>query len=122
MCVVAAGNTTMLHFLLGLEADLIRLSPFIPAATNPPPLRAAEIGIRVHPRALFYAMPMVGSYVGGDITAGILASGMYKSERLSMLMDIGTNGEIVVGNKDFLVACSASAGPAFEGGSISCGT
>ena len=121
LCVVAAGNTTMLHFLLGLEADLIRLSPFVPTASSPPPLRAAEIGIRIHSRALFYTMPMVGSYVGGDITAGILASGMYKSERLSMLMDIGTNGEIVIGNKDFLVACSASAGPAFEGGSISCG-
>jgi uncharacterized 2Fe-2S/4Fe-4S cluster protein (DUF4445 family) len=121
LCAVGAGNTTMLHFLLGLEADLLRLSPFIPAITSPGPIRAAEIGLRINPRALFYAMPMVGSYVGGDITAGILASGMYKSEKLSMLMDIGTNGEIVVGNQDFLVACSASAGPAFEGGSISCG-
>ncbi len=120
-CVVAAGNTTMLHFLLGLEADLIRLSPFVPAATTPPPFRAAEAGLRIHPRGLLYAMPMVGSYVGGDITAGILTSGIYRSQRLSLLLDIGTNGEVVLGNKDFLVACSASAGPAFEGGSVSCG-
>jgi len=119
--VVAAGNTAMLHFLLGLEADLIRLSPFVPSATSPPPLRAAETGLSIHPRGILYAVPMVGSYVGGDITAGILASGMYKSERLSLLLDIGTNGEVVLGNKDFLVACSASAGPAFEGASVSCG-
>ena len=120
-CVVAAGNTTMLHFLLGLEADLIRLSPFVPAATKLPPFRAAELGVRIHSRGLLYTLPMVGSYVGGDIMAGILASGIYRSDKLSLLLDVGTNGEVVLGNKDFLVACSASAGPAFEGGSISCG-
>lgn len=120
-CVVAAGNTAMLHMLLGLESDLIRLSPFTPVATALPPLRAAEVGLRVHPRATFYALPMVGSYVGGDITAGILASGMHQADELSLLLDIGTNGEVVVGNREFLVACSASAGPAFEGGSVSCG-
>ncbi len=120
-CVVAAGNTAMLHFLLGLEADLIRLSPFTPAATSPPPIRAAELGIRIHPEGVLYSMPMVGSFVGGDITAGILASGMYASDEISLLLDLGTNGEIVLGNRDFLVACSASAGPAFEGGSVACG-
>ena len=120
-CVVAAGNTTMLHFLLGLEADLIRISPFVPTVTSPPPVRAAEVGIRIHPRGLLYTMPMVGSYVGGDLTAGILASGMHKSDKLSLLLDVGTNGEVVLGNRDFLVACAASAGPAFEGGSIRCG-
>ena len=78
-CVVAAGNTAMLHFLLALEADLIRISPFVPAATSPPPLRAAEIGLRINPRGILYTLPMVGSYVGGDITAGILASGMHQS-------------------------------------------
>jgi len=118
---VTAGNTAMLHFLLGVEADLIRLSPFVPAVTSPPPLRAAELGIHIHPRGTLYTMPMVSSYVGGDITAGILASGMHRSEELSLLLDIGTNGEVVVGNKDFMVACSASAGPAFEGGSVACG-
>jgi uncharacterized 2Fe-2S/4Fe-4S cluster protein (DUF4445 family) len=120
-CVVAAGNTAMLHFLLGLEADLIRLSPFVPAASSPPPIRAAEAGMRIHPRGMLYSLPMVGSFVGGDITAGILVSRMYQSDRLSLLLDIGTNGEVVLGNRDFLVACSASAGPALEGGSVSCG-
>jgi len=120
-CIVAAGNTAMLHFLLGLEADLIRLSPFVPAATSPPPIRAAELGLRIHPRGILYTMPMVGSFVGGDVTAGILASEMHRSEELSLLLDIGTNGEVVLGNRDFLAACSASAGPAFEGGSVSCG-
>lgn len=120
-CIVAAGNTSMLHFLLGLEADLIRLSPFVPAATSPPPIRAAEVGLRIHPRGILYALPMVGSFVGGDITAGILASGMHRRKELSLLMDMGTNGEVVLGNSEFLVACSASAGPAFEGGSVTCG-
>ena len=120
-CVVAAGNTSMLHFLLGLEADLIRLSPFVPVAASPPPVRAAEAGLRIHPRGILYAMPMVGSFVGGDVTAGILVSGLHRSEEISLLLDIGTNGEVVLGNKDFLVACSASAGPAFEGGSVTCG-
>jgi len=120
-CVVAAGNTAMLHFLLGLEADLIRLSPFVPSATSPPPVRAAEVGIGIHPRGILYSLPMVGSFVGGDITAGILASGMHRSEEISLLLDIGTNGEVVLGNRDFLASCSASAGPAFEGGSVSSG-
>jgi len=120
-CTVAAGNTVMLHFLLGLETDLIRLSPFVPSATSPPPLRAAEVGLRIHPRGILYTLPMVGSFVGGDITAGILVSGLHQSDQISLLLDIGTNGEVVLGNKDFIVACSASAGPAFEGGSVSCG-
>jgi len=120
-CVVATGNTSMLHFLLGLEADLIRLSPFVPTATSPPPLRAAEVGLRIHPRGILYTLPMVGSFVGGDITAGILVSGLHRAEELSLLLDIGTNGEVVLGNREFMVACSASAGPAFEGGSVSCG-
>jgi uncharacterized 2Fe-2S/4Fe-4S cluster protein (DUF4445 family) len=120
-CVIAAGNTVMSHFLLALEADLIRISPFVPAATSPPPFRAAELGLRINPRGMLYTLPMAGSYVGGDITAGILASGMHQAEEIALLLDIGTNGEVVLGNRDFLVACSASAGPAFEGGSISCG-
>jgi uncharacterized 2Fe-2S/4Fe-4S cluster protein (DUF4445 family) len=120
-CVVAAGNTSMLHFLLGLEVDLIRLSPFVPSVGSPPPVRAAEIGLRIHPRGILYTLPMVGSFVGGDITAGILASGIHRGDNVSLLLDIGTNGEVVLGNKDFLVACSASAGPAFEGGSVRCG-
>ncbi|MGA2617503.1 MAG: ASKHA domain-containing protein [Thermoguttaceae bacterium] len=121
LCVVAAGNTAMLHFLLGLEADLIRLSPFVAAAASPPPVRAAEVGLRIHPRGILYTLPIAGSFVGGDVTAGVLASGMHRSNELALLLDIGTNGEVVLGNREFLVACSASAGPAFEGGSVSCG-
>jgi uncharacterized 2Fe-2S/4Fe-4S cluster protein (DUF4445 family) len=120
-CAVAAGNTAMMHFFLALEADLIRISPFVPVTTSPPAFRAAEIGLRINPRGILYTLPMAGSYVGGDITAGILASGMHRSEEISLLLDIGTNGEVVLGNREFLVACSASAGPAFEGGSIACG-
>ncbi len=121
VCVSAAGNTVMTHFLLGLETDLIRLAPFVPAATSLAPVRASEIGLRIHPRGLLYTMPMAGSYVGGDITAGVLASGMHREEELSLLLDLGTNGEVVLGNREFLVTCSASAGPAFEGGSVKCG-
>jgi uncharacterized 2Fe-2S/4Fe-4S cluster protein (DUF4445 family) len=120
-CIVAAGNTTMLHLLLGLESDLLRLSPFVPVATSPAPVRAADAGINIHPRGLLYTMPMVGSYVGGDITAGLLVSGMHEQDELALFLDIGTNGEVVLGNREFLVACSASAGPAFEGGSMKCG-
>ena len=120
-CIVAAGNTSMLHFLLGLETDLIRLSPFVPVAARLPPVRAAEVGLRIHPRGILYTLPMVGSFVGGDVTAGILVSGLHRCAELSLLLDIGTNGEVVLGNKDFIVACSASAGPAFEGGSVTCG-
>jgi len=120
-CIVAAGNTTMLHLLLGLESDLLRLSPFVPVATSPASVRAADAGIRIHPRGLLYTMPMVGSYVGGDITAGLLVSKMHEKDGLALFLDIGTNGEVVLGNAEFLVACSASAGPAFEGGSMKCG-
>lgn len=117
----AAGNTTMLHFLLGLDPSGIRKSPYIPAATVPPPVRAAEVGIKINPRGLLYTMPSIGSWVGGDITAGILASGLYQAERLTMLIDVGTNGEIVFGNREWMLACATSAGPAFEGSGVKCG-
>jgi len=116
-----AGNTTMLHFLLGLDPSQIRKSPYIPAATTPPPVRAAEVGIKINPRGLLYAMPCIGSWVGGDITAGILATGLYQARRLTMLIDIGTNGEIVLGNREWMLTCSTSAGPAFEGSGVRCG-
>lgn len=118
---VAAGNTTMTHLLLGLEPCTIRLEPYIPTATRIPWARAGEVGLTGHPDALLHCMPCVSSYVGGDITAGVLACGMNDSPQLSALIDIGTNGEIVVGNNEWLVCCSASAGPAFEGGGTKCG-
>ena len=116
-----AGNTTMLHFLLGLDTSQIRRSPYIAASTTPPPVRAAEVGIKIHPRGLLYAMPSIGGWVGGDITAGILATGLYQTDRLTMLVDIGTNGEIVIGNREWMIACATSAGPAFEGSGVACG-
>jgi len=117
----ASGNTTMLHFLLSLDASHIRKSPYVPATTNPPPVRAAEVGIRINPRGILYSMPAIGGWVGGDITAGILATGLADTERLTMLVDVGTNGEIVLGNSDWMLACATSAGPAFEGTGVKCG-
>ena len=119
--VVCAGNTAMMHFLLGLPTDNIRRDPFVPVTVEPPPLRAAEVGIKINPRGLLFAVPGIGGWVGGDITAGILATGLYDNEEVSMLIDVGTNGEIVVGNRDWIVTCSASAGPALEGGGVECG-
>jgi uncharacterized 2Fe-2S/4Fe-4S cluster protein (DUF4445 family) len=119
--ILAAGNTTMTHLLLRLDPCFIRLEPYIPSAGIFPVLKAAETGIRISPNGLLACMPSVSSYVGGDITAGVLASGIDDSAQLSMLLDIGTNGEIVVGDNDWLVCCSASAGPAFEGGGTKCG-
>jgi len=117
----ASGNTTMLHFLLGLDASHIRKSPYVPATTNPPPVRAAEVGIRINPRGILYSMPAIGGWVGGDITAGILATGLAEADRLTMLVDVGTNGEIVLGSRDWMLACATSAGPAFEGTGVKCG-
>ncbi|MDR7522273.1 MAG: ASKHA domain-containing protein [Armatimonadota bacterium] len=118
---VCAGNTTMLHLFLGLPPDEIRREPYIPVATAPPSAHAGEVGLRIHPRALVAVMPGVSSYVGGDITADVLAAGMDRTDELSMLIDVGTNGETVIGNREFLVCCACSAGPAFEGGGITWG-
>ncbi len=119
--VVCAGNTAMMHFLLGLPTRNIRRKPFIAAAIEPPPFRAAEVGIKINPRGLLFTVPGIGGWVGGDITAGILATGLHEMQEIGMLIDVGTNGEIVLGNRDWLVACSASAGPALEGAGVACG-
>ncbi|MDP6545360.1 MAG: ASKHA domain-containing protein [Phycisphaerae bacterium] len=116
-----AGNTTMVHLLAGLPVANIRKEPYIGVAYNLPAFRAAETGLQIHPRGLLYCLPCVAGFVGADTVAGIFASGMTRDDKVRMLIDIGTNGEIVVGNKDFLVCASASAGPAFEGGECSCG-
>jgi uncharacterized 2Fe-2S/4Fe-4S cluster protein (DUF4445 family) len=118
---MAAGNTTMTHLLLGLEPCFIRTEPYIPTATSFPVMKASDVWIPINPDGLMGVMPCVSSYVGGDITAGVLASGMCDSSKVSMLMDLGTNGEIVLGNCEWLVCCSASVGPAFEGGGLKCG-
>jgi uncharacterized 2Fe-2S/4Fe-4S cluster protein (DUF4445 family) len=117
-----SGNTTMVHLLLGLNPEYIRLEPYVPTAYALPVLSAGELGIDIAAAAPVHISPGVGSYLGGDITAGLLCSELVDAaDRISLFMDIGTNGEIVVGNREFLVGCACSAGPAFEGGGISCG-
>jgi uncharacterized 2Fe-2S/4Fe-4S cluster protein (DUF4445 family) len=119
--IVAAGNTTMSHFLLRLMPCNIRLEPYVPTATIYPQIMAREIGIDINPQGVLEVMPSVASYVGGDIVAGILACGLADKPEIKCLIDVGTNGEIVIGNNEWIVCCSASAGPAFEGGGSLCG-
>lgn len=113
-----AGNSTMIHLLLGIPADSIRLTPFVTAANHIPPLTGHEVGLNIHPAATVDCLPGVASYVGADITAGVLSSGLDDTEALTLFMDIGTNGELVLGNNEWLVACACSAGPAFEGSGV----
>jgi uncharacterized 2Fe-2S/4Fe-4S cluster protein (DUF4445 family) len=120
-CVVCAGNTTMIQLLLEIDPSYIRKEPYVPTANFLPVIRASEVEININPRGLLFCVPGVSSYVGGDVSAGVLSCGLNKAKNLSLLIDIGTNGEIVLGNKDFLVASAASAGPAFEGSGLSCG-
>ena len=119
--VVCAGNTTMVHLFLGLDPTHIRLEPYVPSVNLPPPVRAGDLGIEASPYAWVYCLPGVASYVGGDVTAGVKVTGMAKAAGLSLFLDIGTNGEMVLGNEDWLMACACSAGPAFEGSGITCG-
>lgn len=114
--VLAAGNTTMMHILHAINPEWIRREPYVGVTYQPPPFRAAEVGITINPRGLLYTLPCVSAFVGADITAGVMAVGLDETEKPRMLIDVGTNGEIVVGNKDWMVCASASAGPAFEGG------
>ena len=119
--VVCAGNTVMTHFLLGLDPTNIRKEPYLSTANHVPPIRASEVGIKINSNGLLYTLPCVGAYVGGDISSGVLAVRQDEAEVLSLLIVIGTNGEIVLGSKDWMMCCSASAGPSFEGSGISCG-
>ena len=118
---VAAGNTVMLHLLLSLPAENIRKHPYVGAAYRFPPFRAAEIGLQINSRGLLYCLPCVAGFVGADIVAGIHSTGLAERDEPRLLIDIGTNGEVVIGNRDFLVCASASAGPAFEGAECCCG-
>jgi len=119
--ITLAGNTTMTQLLLNVNPRYIRRAPYVPASTHYPPFKASSIGIDLddHVTALLY--PEISSYVGGDIVAGVMGSGMYRSEELILYMDIGTNAEIVIGNKDWLACTACSAGPAFEGGGVEFG-
>ena len=117
-----AANTTMVHLLLGISPEYIRLDPYTPAIYTVPTLTAKELKLNINPNAPIDIAPSVGSYVGGDITAGLLCTELsQQTDKISLFIDIGTNGELVLGGGDFLIACACSAGPAFEGGGISCG-
>jgi len=119
--VALAGNATMTHLALGIDPEPLGVAPFILSARLLPEVLAADIGLAVHPRARAVVFPAFGAYVGGDITAGLLASGMNCDARTRLFIDIGTNCEIVLGNRDWLLATAAPAGPAFEGAAIRCG-
>lgn len=119
--VVVAGNTTMTHLLLGINPKYIRLEPYIPTANQYPVVKGKELGLRINPEGLIFNLPSVASYVGGDIVSGALVVEMNKKEEITLFIDIGTNGEMVLGNKDWLMCCACSAGPAFEGGGITFG-
>jgi uncharacterized 2Fe-2S/4Fe-4S cluster protein (DUF4445 family) len=117
-----SGNTVMTHLLLGLNPEYLRLAPYTPTLLQVPYLRDAEVGLDINPQAWVYFSPCVGSYVGGDITAGILCTDLATpTEDINLFIDVGTNGEVVIGNNRFLLACACSAGPAFEGAGIECG-
>jgi uncharacterized 2Fe-2S/4Fe-4S cluster protein (DUF4445 family) len=111
-----AGNTTMTHLFLGLSPYWLCREPYIPVVNRPPLIPARELGLTINPRAPVLSAPNVGSYFGGDLIAGILASGMNRESEICFLVDVGTNAEVVIGNKDWLMACAGAAGPALEGG------
>jgi uncharacterized 2Fe-2S/4Fe-4S cluster protein (DUF4445 family) len=113
-----AGNSTMMHLFLGIPAVSIRLSPFVTAVNQIPVMVADDIGLGIHPEGSVDCLPGVASYVGADITAGVLSSGVDESEEVNLFIDVGTNGETVLGSKDWLVTCACSAGPAFEGAGV----
>jgi uncharacterized 2Fe-2S/4Fe-4S cluster protein (DUF4445 family) len=119
--ITLSGNTTMTHFLLGLEPHNIRRAPYVPVSTFFPPIRARDIDLELPLRAVALVFPSISSYVGGDIIAGVMGSGMYSTDAVTLYIDIGTNAEIVIGNREWLVCAACSAGPAFEGGGITHG-
>lgn len=120
--ITAVGNTTMMHIFAGIPCVNIANAPYIPAYTKGLEFRAREMGIKINSNGYIVMLPMVSGYIGADTIAAIIASGMYEKEEIGLLLDIGTNGEIVLGNKERMISCSAAAGPAFEGAKITFGT
>ncbi len=116
--VVLSGNTTMIHLLLGIEPRYIRREPYIPSVSSFPVLKAGNVGLKVNPAGAVFVMPGPAGYVGGDIVSGLIYTGFHREEPLTLFIDVGTNGEIVLGNNEWLMTASCSAGPAFEGGGI----
>ena len=119
--IMAAGNTVMSHLLLGIDPKYVREAPYVPVASQFPLTRAAAIGVYAHPSVRLFLYPSIASYVGGDIVSGVHACQMHQSPEITLFIDIGTNGEIVVGNQDWMMCSACSAGPAFEGGGIKFG-
>lgn len=119
--ITVAGNTAMTHLFLGLEPDNIRRAPYVPVTTFLPPIRATDLGLSLPRHTVAMVYPSISSYVGGDIVAGVMGSGMYRTDKLTLYIDIGTNAEIVIGSREWLVCAACSAGPAFEGGGITHG-
>lgn len=118
---VVAGNATMLHLLLAVDPHAIAVAPFVPAFRGPLDLPAAALGLDIHPEGRVQLLPSIGAYVGADIVAGIQATGLTREPELRLFVDVGTNGEIVLGSSERVLASAAPAGPAFEGGHITCG-
>ena len=118
---VIAGNTTMIHLFLKIYPGYIRRQPYIPAISFLPSIDVKDVGININPKGSIYSLPLVASYVGGDIVGGVVATNMDLSEEISVLLDLGTNGEVVLGNKEFLISAACSCGPAFEGVGIKSG-
>ncbi|WP_027719195.1 ASKHA domain-containing protein [Desulfovirgula thermocuniculi] len=114
--VAVGANTTMVHLFLGLDPSRICMAPYIPVTNNPGLVSAGQLGLMVNPRAPVYCLPSVASYLGGDVVGGVLASGLHRRSELSLFVDIGTNAEIILGNRDWLLGCAGAAGPALEGG------
>ena len=119
--IVASGNTTMSHLLLGISPCSIRMEPYVPTSYVYPRINAGDIGIEISKNGILETLPSVAAYVGGDIVAGVLSCGITEHNEVRALIDIGTNGEIALGNNEWILTCSASAGPAFEGGGTKCG-
>jgi uncharacterized 2Fe-2S/4Fe-4S cluster protein (DUF4445 family) len=116
VALAVSGNTTMAHFFLKQDPYHLCREPYIPVVNAPDPFAAVELGLVLHPEAIVWVMPSIGSYFGGDLISGILASGLDRQDKTCMLIDVGTNAEVVVGNRDWLIACAGAAGPALEGG------
>lgn len=119
--VAIAGNATMTALALGIDPEPLGVAPFVMSCAQPPPVLASEVGLSLHPRARAYFFPALGAYVGGDIVAGMLASGMDRDKRTRLFIDVGTNCEIVLSDGETILSTAAPAGPAFEGGAIRCG-
>jgi len=113
-----AGNTAMVHFCLGVDPSGLCHNPYLPTFNDPGIIQAKALDLQINPYGVVYCLPNIGSYVGGDVVAGILVSELHKKNEVSVLVDIGTNGEIILGNRDWMVACAGAAGPALEGGVV----